>query len=214
MAHRWATTNAAKLQDRRSDLLLHLRRLQLVSHIHRGDRVGGTRGRGGGIGTAPSRVWARCTQSTTNARVSGPRRARRRREPGSSAGMFASPPGAVRGDTCQGCDGARSSRKEMLQCPLPRDANTRMVGADVPWRPARHENVEVQRLAGSLVFGHRLAQSPYADLVAPAMWSDVEHRFNSDYCGVVGFSTESPLFVAYVHPSHKIARRATVWRRR
>ena len=61
---------------------------------------------------------------------------------------------------------------------------------------------EVQRLAGSLVFIKRLAASPYADLVSPALWSEIEHAFTENYCAIVGFTQESPLFTWCVPLSH------------
>ena len=58
-------------------------------------------------------------------------------------------------------------------------------------------SLDIERLAGSLVFLRRLSSSPYADLALPEVWDEVEHAFVADYCSVAGFAQESPLYVWY-----------------
>lgn len=55
---------------------------------------------------------------------------------------------------------------------------------------------EIQRLMCSLLYINRLEESPYADLLAPSLWGDVQTQFKREFCSYYGFSSESPLFVA------------------
>ena len=45
---------------------------------------------------------------------------------------------------------------------------------------------EIQRLMGCLCFVRRPGASPYADLMAPSLWSDVAREFSRQCCGLLG----------------------------
>lgn len=45
---------------------------------------------------------------------------------------------------------------------------------------------EIQRLMGCLCFVRRPGSSPYADLMAPAQWSEVAREFSRQCCGLLG----------------------------
>ena len=48
------------------------------------------------------------------------------------------------------------------------------------------EMAEIQRLMGCLCFVRRPGASPYADLMAPSLWSDVAREFSRQCCGLLG----------------------------
>jgi hypothetical protein len=49
-------------------------------------------------------------------------------------------------------------------------------------------------LMGAVMYaGPQLAASPYAHLLEPAHWSDVQDMFMRDACALMGLSIESPL---------------------
>ncbi|KAL1924445.1 uncharacterized protein VTP21DRAFT_4099 [Calcarisporiella thermophila] len=54
---------------------------------------------------------------------------------------------------------------------------------------------EIQRLMCSLLFLSRLDRSPYADLLSPSYWSDIQHAFTTDFCRLLGLPAESPLYI-------------------
>jgi len=54
---------------------------------------------------------------------------------------------------------------------------------------------DVKRLMGMLLYVDRLASSPYADLISPSHWADMEHSFTREYCALIGLPSESPLYV-------------------
>ncbi|CAK0782608.1 hypothetical protein CVIRNUC_005811 [Coccomyxa viridis] len=58
------------------------------------------------------------------------------------------------------------------------------------------EMAEIQRLMGCLCFVRRPGASPYADLMAPSLWSDVAREYSRQCCGLLGQACESPLLVA------------------
>ena len=45
---------------------------------------------------------------------------------------------------------------------------------------------EIQRLMGCLCFVRRPGASPYTDLMAPSLWSDVAREFSRQCCGLLG----------------------------
>ena len=45
---------------------------------------------------------------------------------------------------------------------------------------------EIQRLMGALCFVRRPGASPYADLMAASLWSDVAREFSRQCCGLLG----------------------------
>ncbi|KAI0223290.1 hypothetical protein L0F63_005034 [Massospora cicadina] len=56
---------------------------------------------------------------------------------------------------------------------------------------------EIKRLLGLLIYSNRKhADSPYADLLSPSFWSDIQHVFTRDFCSVLGLSHESPLYAS------------------
>ncbi|KAI9104548.1 CTLH/CRA C-terminal to lish motif domain-containing protein [Phlyctochytrium arcticum] len=61
---------------------------------------------------------------------------------------------------------------------------------------AGHQFKEIQRLMCAFLYANRLAESPYADLLDPRAWSDIQHHFTRDFCQLLGLSSESPLYVS------------------
>ncbi|TPX69058.1 hypothetical protein SpCBS45565_g02660 [Spizellomyces sp. 'palustris'] len=55
---------------------------------------------------------------------------------------------------------------------------------------------EIQRLMCSFLYSNRLSDSPYADLLDPHAWIDIQHRFTRDFCQLLGLSSDSPLYVS------------------
>jgi len=55
---------------------------------------------------------------------------------------------------------------------------------------------EIQRLTGCLVYADRLDKSPYADLLSPKQWDDIEVDFTRMCCTLLGQAYESPLAVS------------------
>jgi len=55
---------------------------------------------------------------------------------------------------------------------------------------------EIQRLMGCLLYLNHLEKSPYADLVSPTHWSDIQNQFTRDCCSLMGLSYESPLYIS------------------
>ncbi|CAG8460625.1 1255_t:CDS:2 [Paraglomus brasilianum] len=55
---------------------------------------------------------------------------------------------------------------------------------------------EIQRLMGSMVYFNNLNSSPYAELLSPDAWTDIQHQFTRDFCSLLGMSWESPLFIS------------------
>jgi len=55
---------------------------------------------------------------------------------------------------------------------------------------------EIQRLMSCFLYVHTLAKSPYADLVAPTHWLDVQDLFTRDCCSLMGLSQESALYIS------------------
>ena len=57
---------------------------------------------------------------------------------------------------------------------------------------------DIQRLMGCLAFCHRgLQNSPYKDLMAPWLWTDVAENFTKDACMLMGLGLESPLSIRW-----------------
>ncbi|KAG8907389.1 hypothetical protein FRB99_004414 [Tulasnella sp. 403] len=54
---------------------------------------------------------------------------------------------------------------------------------------------QVNRLLAALAFSPRLASSPYADLAAPKIHTDLEPAFTREYCARMGMSRQLPLRV-------------------
>ena len=54
---------------------------------------------------------------------------------------------------------------------------------------------EIQRLMGCLCFVRRPGASPYADLMAPSLWSDVAREFSRQCCGLLGQVGAGPMTV-------------------
>lgn len=59
-----------------------------------------------------------------------------------------------------------------------------------------HDPLEIQRLMSCFLYINNLAQSPYADLVAPSQWLDVQQLFTRDCCSLMGLSQESALYIS------------------
>ena len=62
---------------------------------------------------------------------------------------------------------------------------------------------EIRRFMGALLYAgdeKRLLSSPYADLLRPSLWQEVQHELVAQYCALIGQPTESPLFVRYIFP--------------
>ncbi|KAJ3129784.1 hypothetical protein HK098_000154 [Nowakowskiella sp. JEL0407] len=55
---------------------------------------------------------------------------------------------------------------------------------------------EIQRLSGSVIYAHRISTSPYADLVNPHEFTNVQQLFTREFCSMLGLSTEPPLQLA------------------
>ncbi|CAG8619125.1 4553_t:CDS:2 [Paraglomus occultum] len=55
---------------------------------------------------------------------------------------------------------------------------------------------EIQRLMGSIAYFNKLNTSPYAELLSPDSWTDIQHQFTRDFCSLLGMSWESPLFIS------------------
>ncbi|CAG8561154.1 7716_t:CDS:10 [Ambispora leptoticha] len=55
---------------------------------------------------------------------------------------------------------------------------------------------EIRRLMGSLAYINRLESSPYADLLSTEGWTNIQNTFATDFCSLLGFSRESPLFIS------------------
>ncbi|KLU84034.1 sporulation protein RMD5 [Magnaporthiopsis poae ATCC 64411] len=57
--------------------------------------------------------------------------------------------------------------------------------------------VEIQRLAGALVYAPNLPDSPYASLFdSPTAFLDAANSFTREFCSLLGLSAESPLYLA------------------
>lgn len=57
------------------------------------------------------------------------------------------------------------------------------------------EMAEIQRLMGCLCFVRRPGASPYANLMAPSLWSDVARAFSRQCCGLLGQVRAGPITV-------------------
>ncbi|KAH6561196.1 hypothetical protein BASA50_001577 [Batrachochytrium salamandrivorans] len=55
---------------------------------------------------------------------------------------------------------------------------------------------EIQQLMCSILFITKLSLSPYANLLNPHLWSDIQTTFTRDFCQLIGLSSDSPLFIA------------------
>ena len=65
---------------------------------------------------------------------------------------------------------------------------------------------EIQRLMGCLCFVRRPGASPYADLMAPSLWSDVAREFSRQCCGLLGqVCIELIMGVIRQPPAHGLA---------
>ncbi|KAL2918412.1 hypothetical protein HK105_201812 [Polyrhizophydium stewartii] len=55
---------------------------------------------------------------------------------------------------------------------------------------------EIQQLMCSILFASKLSVSPYANLLNPHLWTDIQTTFCRDFCMLLGLSSDSPLFIA------------------
>ncbi|TPX59105.1 hypothetical protein PhCBS80983_g02693 [Powellomyces hirtus] len=55
---------------------------------------------------------------------------------------------------------------------------------------------EIQRLMCSFLYSSRIPKSPYADFLDPNDWLDIQQRFTREFCQLLGFSSDSPLYVS------------------
>ncbi|EGF79550.1 hypothetical protein BATDEDRAFT_89624 [Batrachochytrium dendrobatidis JAM81] len=55
---------------------------------------------------------------------------------------------------------------------------------------------EIQQLMCSILFVNKLSLSPYASLLNPHLWTDIQTTFTRDFCMLIGLSSDSPLFIA------------------
>ncbi|KAI8807318.1 CTLH/CRA C-terminal to lish motif domain-containing protein [Cladochytrium replicatum] len=55
---------------------------------------------------------------------------------------------------------------------------------------------EIQRMMCSFLYVRNLDKSPYADFLSPSALADLERKFTSEYCTLLGLPTESPLYAS------------------
>ncbi|KAI8924507.1 CTLH/CRA C-terminal to lish motif domain-containing protein [Entophlyctis helioformis] len=60
---------------------------------------------------------------------------------------------------------------------------------------ARHLK-EIQQLMCAILFADKLSVSPYASLLNPHLWVDIQSSFSRDFCLLLGLSSDSPLFIS------------------
>ena len=59
-------------------------------------------------------------------------------------------------------------------------------------------NVEIQKLMCSLLYFKRLSSSPYASLINPHAWADIQVKFCRDFCSLIGIGSDAPLYTSVV----------------